>query len=70
MSDSYYVNNPGAILRRMFPEQLNTQAQIFIWATLLIINIIMVVLIQNYVIYNITDISKEGLAQTSYFESC
>jgi len=66
----YYYHNPGAILRRMFPKQLNTQTLIIIWTVVFIINMVIVVLIQNNVIYKFTDISKEGLAQESYFEDC
>jgi len=66
----YYMSNPGAILRRMFPKQLNTQALIIIWTVVFILNIVVVVLIQNYLIYTVTDRSKEGLAQVPYFENC
>jgi len=66
----YYYHNPGAILRRMFPKQLNTQALIIIWTVVFILNIVAVVLIQNFAIYKITDVSKEGLEQVSYFENC
>lgn len=66
----YYYHNPGAILRRMFPKQLNTQALIIIWTIVFIINMIIVVLIQNNVIYKFTDITKEGLAQESFFRDC
>lgn len=66
----YYYHNPGAILRRMFPKQLNTQALIIIWTVIFILNIVAVVLIQNFAIYKITDVSKEELEQVSYFENC
>lgn len=66
----YYINNPGLILRRMFPKQLSTQGRIVIWAIVFILNMVAVVLIQNHVIYKITDVSREGLAQVSYFENC
>ena len=66
----YYMNNPGAILRRMFPKQLSTQGRIVIWTIVFILNMVAVVLIQNHVIYKITDVSREGLAQVSYFENC
>ncbi len=68
--ESYYYHNPGAILRRMFPKQLNTQGLIVIWAVVFILNIVVVVLIQNFAIYKITDVSKEGLAKVSYFKNC
>ena len=66
----YYMSNPGAILRRMFPKQLSTQGLIVIWTIVFILNMIAVVLIQNSVIYKITDVSKEGLEAVSYFENC
>ena len=66
----YFYHNPGALLRRFFPKQLNTQALIIIWTVVFIINMVVVVLIQNHAIYKFTDISKEGLAQTSYFKNC
>ena len=66
----YYMNNPGAILRRMFPKQLSTQGRIIIWTIIFILNMVAVVLIQNNVIYKVTDVSREGLAQVSYFENC
>lgn len=66
----YYMNNPGAILRRMFPKQLSTQGRIIIWTIVFILNMVAVVLIQNNVIYKVTDVSREGLAQVSYFENC
>lgn len=66
----YFYHNPGALLRRFFPKQLNTQALIIIWTVVFIINMIIVVLIQNNVIYKFTDISKEGLEQEAYFENC
>lgn len=66
----YYMSNPGAILRRMFPEQLNTQARIVMWTIIFIINIVATVLVQNYMVYKVTDVSREGLSQVSYFENC
>lgn len=66
----YYYHNPGALLRRFFPKQLNTQALIIIWTIIFIINMVVVVLIQNHAIYKFTNISKDGLAQTSYFKNC
>ena len=66
----YFYHNRGALLRRFFPKQLNTQALIIIWTVVFIINMIIVVLIQNNVIYKFTDISKEGLVQEVYFENC
>lgn len=66
----YYYHNPGAVLRRIFPKQLNTQTLIIIWTVVFIINMIIVVLIQNNVIYKFTDITKEGLVQESYFRDC
>ena len=66
----YFYHNPGALLRRFFPKQLNTQALIFIWTVVFILNIVAVVLIQNFAIYKITDVSKKGLEQVSYFENC
>lgn len=66
----YYINNPGSILRRMFPKQLSTQGRIVIWTVVFIINMVAVVLIQNHAIYKITDVSKEGLVQVAYFENC
>lgn len=66
----YYMSNPGAILRRMFPKQLSTQGLIVIWTIVFILNMIVVVLIQNFAIYTITDVSREGLEENSYFENC
>ncbi|MBQ6812422.1 MAG: hypothetical protein IJP06_04840 [Agathobacter sp.] len=66
----YFYHNPGALLRRFFPKQLNTQALIIIWTVVFILNIVAVVLIQNFAIYKITDISKAGLEEYSYFENC
>ena len=66
----YFYHNPGALLRRFFPKQLNTQALIIIWTVVFILNIVAVVLIQNFAIYKITEVSKEGLEQVSYFENC
>ena len=64
----YYMSNGGAILRRMFPEQLSTQKRIIIYTLVFILNMVAVVLIQNGVIYKYTDISRDGLAQEAYFE--
>lgn len=66
----YYMSNLGASLRRMFPKQLGTQGLIVFWTIVFIINMLVVVLIQNLAIYKITDISKEGLEEVSYFENC
>ena len=66
----YYMSNPGAILRRMFPQQLNTQARIIMWTIVFIINIVTTILMQNYVVYKVTDVSREGLSQVSCFENC
>ena len=66
----YYMNNPGAILRRIFPKQLNTQGLIVIWTIIFILNMIAVILVQNFAIYKITDVSKEGLEELPYFENC
>lgn len=66
----YYMSNQGAILRRMFPEQLSTQKRIIIYTIVFILNIVAVVLIQNEVIYKFTDVSRDGLAQEAYFEDC
>lgn len=66
----YYASNSGAILRKLFPKQLNTQALIIIWSIIFILNIVVVVLIQNFAIYKITDVSNEGLSGVAYFENC
>ncbi|MBR2045942.1 MAG: hypothetical protein IJ958_07400 [Agathobacter sp.] len=66
----YYYHNPGAILRRLFPKQLNTQALILIWTVIFILNIAIVILMQNFVIYRITDLSAGGLQELAYFEDC
>lgn len=70
MSGLYYALNPGGMLRRLFPKQLNTQAFIIIWTVIFVLNIIVTVLIQNFVIYKISDFSEEGLEKTSYFRNC
>lgn len=66
----YYSTNSGAILRRLFPKQLRTQGIIIIWTIVFLLNIAGVVLLQNFAIYKITDASKDGLAQVSYFKNC
>lgn len=66
----YYGLNPGALLRKIFPKQLNTQAMILIWTVVLIFNIIAVVLVQNHFIYPISDFSKEALQEQAYFKDC
>ena len=66
----YYATNQGALLRRMFPKQLNSQARVIIWVIIFILDMIAIVLIQNLAIFKITDISKEGLSELSYFENC
>lgn len=66
----YLATNPGAILRQLFPKQLKSPLMIVIWSIVFILNIVAVVLIQNHLIYNITDFSKEGLSEQSYFEGC
>ena len=65
----YFALNPGAILRRMFPKQLKSPLMIIIWTVIFILNIAAVVLIQNTLIYNITDFSKSALQTHSYFEN-
>lgn len=71
MSNGLYLyTNPGAILRRMFPKQLKSPFMIAVWAVVFVLNIVAVVLIQNNLIYNIHDFSKEALQQLSYFENC
>ena len=67
---NYYMSNPGAIMRRMFPKQLSTQKRIILCTIVFLLNMIVVVLIQNCVVYKFTDISRDGLAQESYFENC
>jgi len=66
----YYALNPGAMLRKLFPKQLNTQALILIWAIIFALNIIVVVLIQNFAIYKIADVSQEGISKVAYFDNC
>jgi len=66
----YFALNPGAMLRRMFPKQLKSPLMIIMWTIVFILNIVAVILVQNTVIYNITDVSKEGLQKQAYFENC
>ena len=66
----YLATNPGAILRRMFPKQLKSPLMIIMWTIVFILNIVAVVLVQNTLIYNITDVSKAGLQKQAYFENC
>ena len=66
----YYFTNPGAALRHLFPKQLHTQALIIIWTIVFLLNIVVVVLLQNFAIYKVTDVSKDGLAQVPYFKNC
>ena len=66
----YYATNQGALLRRMFSKQLNSQSRVIIWAIIFILDMIAIVLIQNLAIFNIADISKEGLSELSYFKNC
>lgn len=70
MDGLYYALNPGAILRKMFPKQLKSPLMIIIWTVILCLNIVVVVLVQNNCIYNITDFSKEALQEQSYFKNC
>lgn len=64
----YYGTNSGAIARRMFPKQLNTQALIIIWAIVLILNIAVVFSVHFFVLYPISDFSKESLQELKYFK--
>lgn len=66
----YFALNPGAILRRMFPKQLKSPLMIIMWTVVFILNIVAVILVQNTLIYNISDVSKAGLQKHSYFENC
>jgi len=66
----YFATNPGAILRRLFPKQLSSQAKIIIWAVILIFNIGFVLIAQNMFIYPYSDFTVEGMAEESYFENC
>lgn len=70
MDGLYYALNPGAIFRQLFPKQLKTPLMIIIWAVVFVLNIVAVVFVQNNLIYNITDFSKEALQEHSYFENC
>ena len=67
MSGQYYYFNPGAVLRQLFPKQLKKPSLIIMWAVIFIINIIVVVLVQNYAIYNISEFSKDALQNNKYF---
>jgi len=66
----YLATNPGAILRRMFPKQLSSQAKIIFWAVIFIFNIVLVFMAQNMFIYPYSDFTVEGMAEESYFENC
>ena len=66
----YYATNSGAFLRKLFPKHLKTQGMIIIWGIILILNMLVVVFLQNTLIYKITDVSIEGLSQIAYFEGC
>lgn len=66
----YYGLNSGAVLRKLFPKQLNTQVLILIWTLVFILNIVITVVIQNAFVYPIADLTKEELAKVSYFENC
>lgn len=70
MNGHYYYSNPGAALRLFFPKQLNTQTSIIIWTIIFVLNIIIVVLVQNTIIYPIADFSVKGLQEISYFKEC
>ena len=52
------MKNLGAILRRMFPQMFNTQAQIVAWTIVLILNIVLIALLQNYQFLNIKGFRK------------
>ncbi len=64
----YYYSNPGAVLRRLFPKQLGTQALILIWTVIFILDIIIVACVHNFVFYPITDFSRESLQEHVYFK--
>ncbi|MBQ8518140.1 MAG: hypothetical protein IJ455_00870 [Agathobacter sp.] len=71
MSDSVYWNS-GTLFRRLFPKPLKSQVSIFIWVAVFFINIVLVVLVQNFLIYRISDkdLSYENLGNTAYFKDC
>ena len=70
MDDLYYGLNHGAFLRKLFPNHLKSPVIIAIWTVILALNIVIVVFVQNNFIYKITDFSKEGLQELTFFENC
>lgn len=72
MSGLYYGLNSGALLRRMFPKQMKTPTLIILWTAIWVINIVLAVLVQNFLIYKIADedLSYERLGNTAYFRDC
>lgn len=64
----YLMNNPGAILRRMFPKQLNTQGLIILWTIVFILNIAAAFCVHYYILYPISDFSREALQENDYFD--
>ena len=64
----YFALNPGAILRRMFPNQLKTPLMIIIWAVVFILDIVAVVCVHCFVMYPISDFSRASLQEQAYFE--
>lgn len=70
MDGLYYALNPGAFFRKIFPKQMRSQVKILIWAAIFIINIVLVYLAQNMLIYTYSDFTVEGMAEERYFENC
>ena len=52
----------------MFPKQLNTQVLIIIWTIILILNMVGVFCVHCFVMYPISDFSKESLQEHRYFK--
>ena len=64
----YYALNPGAILRKLFPKQLNTQAMILIWTIIFICNLVAVFCVHCYILHPISDFSRASLQEHDYFK--
>ena len=64
----YYGLNKGALLRKIFPKQLNTQAMILTWTIIFICNIVAVFCVHCYILHPISDFSRESLQEDDYFK--
>ena len=64
----YYGINQGALLRKIFPKQLNTQVLIIVWTIVFILNMVAAFCVHCFVMYPISDFSKESLQEHKYFK--